>query len=62
MSNALRLLARPNDERELALAGDRVVGSDIPSLDAALRPIAEIAPIKRLVVTAGELGRWDTHC
>lgn len=57
---AFSLLRRSDAERELALTGDWVVGSDIPSPDVVLGQMSENSAVDRLVVSARDLGRWDT--
>ncbi len=57
---AFSLLRRSDAERELALTGDWVVGSEIPSPDVVLGQMGEKSAVDRLVVSARDLGRWDT--
>ena len=54
------LLKRSDAEGELMLAGDWVMGSEVPSPAAVLDQMGEQSPVKRLVLTARDLGRWDT--
>lgn len=54
------LRPRSDTECELALTGDWVVGSDIPSPDVVLGQMGEKSAVDRLVVSARDLGRWDT--
>lgn len=57
---AFSLLRRSDAECELALTGDWAVGSDIPSPDVVLGQMGENSAVDRLVVSARDLGRWDT--
>ncbi|MGR8932979.1 MAG: MlaE family ABC transporter permease [Gammaproteobacteria bacterium] len=54
------ILHRRDDIMEAAIAGDWVLGSEPPDIEALLGQLDDAADINRLVFSTAELGRWDS--
>jgi len=55
------IISSNNDQLELQLTGDWVIGQTLPNLSTVLNGLSEQQNIKSIVINSASLGKWDSR-